>query len=92
MSDPRPTLRVEHEIHGRRRGRNAGVGWLLAGLVAIVFGLTVVKVTSLESIRQFETYDHVLRPQIVPGQGDGPAMSGDAAPEDAAAAAEEAGQ
>ncbi len=34
-----------HEIHTRRFGRNLGVGLLLAGFIAIIFGLTVVKVT-----------------------------------------------
>jgi len=60
------TIRVEHELHGRRRGRNTGVGLLLVGLVGIVFGLTVVKVLNLGDIRQFETFDHVARPQIEP--------------------------
>lgn len=64
----KPGLQVEHELHGRRKGRNTGVFFLLAGLVAIVFGLTVVKVLSLEDIREFETFDHVMRPQLVPGQ------------------------
>ncbi|TCS65617.1 hypothetical protein EDD52_10332 [Primorskyibacter sedentarius] len=35
----------QHEIHKRRFGRNLGVGLVLAALIAIVFGLTVVKVT-----------------------------------------------
>jgi hypothetical protein len=35
---------VEHELHRRRLGRNLGVGLLLAAFVALVFGLTVVKV------------------------------------------------
>jgi hypothetical protein len=38
-------IRVEHEVHRRRFGRNLGVGLLLAGFVALVFALTVVKVT-----------------------------------------------
>ncbi len=38
-------LKVEHEIHTRRYGRNLGVGVLLAGFVALVLALTVVKVT-----------------------------------------------
>lgn len=37
--------RPEHEIHHRRFGRNLGVGLLLIGFVALVFGLTIVKVT-----------------------------------------------
>ena len=59
-------IRVEHELHTRRRGRNTGVGLLLVGFIAIVFGLTVVKVLQLDDIRQFETFDHVARPQIIP--------------------------
>ena len=59
-------IRVEHEIHTRRKGRNIGVGLLLIGFIGIVFGLTVVKVLQLGDARQFETYDHVARPQIIP--------------------------
>ncbi len=57
---------VEHEIHTRRRGRNLGVGLLLVGFIGIVFGLTVVKVLQLQDIRAFETFDHVVRPQLLP--------------------------
>jgi len=35
----------EHELHQRRRGRNIGVALLLVSLIALVLGLTVVKVT-----------------------------------------------
>lgn len=35
-----------HELHRRRFGRNLGVGLILAGFIALVFGLTVVKVQS----------------------------------------------
>lgn len=59
-------MRVEHEIHGRRKNRNYGVLMLLLGFIAIVFGLTVVKVLQLGDLREFETFDHVVRPQIVP--------------------------
>lgn len=59
-------IRVEHELHGRRRGRNLGLLAVLVGLVAVVFGLTVVKVQTLGDIRQFESFDHAPRPQIVP--------------------------
>ncbi|MDH5453823.1 MAG: hypothetical protein OEX14_10770, partial [Paracoccaceae bacterium] len=38
----------DHELHTRRRGRNLGLGLVLVGFVAIVFGLTVVKVTNLQ--------------------------------------------
>ncbi len=61
-------IRVEHELHGRRRGRNLGLLAVLAGLVVIVFGLTVVKVQSLHDIRQFESFDHAPRPQLEPAE------------------------
>ncbi|MFV2053261.1 hypothetical protein [Aliiroseovarius sp. YM-037] len=38
----------EHEIHKRRSGRNTGVGIALAAFVAIIFGLTVVKVKVID--------------------------------------------
>lgn len=38
-------LRVEHEMHHRRFGRNLGLGVVLAAFVVLVFALTVVKVT-----------------------------------------------
>ena len=58
-------IQVEHEIHKRRRGRNMGIGLLLLAFIGIVFGLTVVKVLQLGDLRKFETFDHVVRPQIV---------------------------
>lgn len=39
------SLIKEHELHKRRRGRNFGLGLVLATFVAIVFGLTMVKVS-----------------------------------------------
>jgi hypothetical protein len=62
-------IRVEHELHTRRRGRNLGLLAVLVGMVVIVFGLTVVKVQSLHDIREFESFDHAPRPQIVPAEG-----------------------
>ncbi|MEL7100501.1 MAG: cytochrome C oxidase assembly protein [Pseudomonadota bacterium] len=38
-------LKVEHEIHERRRGRNHGVALILVSFVALILALTVVKVT-----------------------------------------------
>ncbi|WP_375228345.1 cytochrome C oxidase assembly protein [Roseobacter sp. S98] len=40
------SLRQEHEIHTRRRGRNVGVGLMLAGFVVLVLALTFTKVTN----------------------------------------------
>jgi hypothetical protein len=41
-------IKVEHEIHHRRFGRNLGVGVLLGGFVVMVFALTLVKVSNIE--------------------------------------------
>ena len=38
-------IRRDHELHLRRFGRNAGLGIVLLAFVAIVFGLTIVKVS-----------------------------------------------
>ncbi len=65
------TLHVEHEIHERRKGRNYGVGIILLAFIAIVFGLTVVKVLQLGDSAQFEKFDHVVRPQLIPEEGAG---------------------
>ena len=57
-------LKVEHELHRRRRGRNIGLLVVLIGLVGIVFGLTVVKVLNLGSLAEMERFDHVARPAL----------------------------
>ena len=36
-------MKVEHELHHRRLGRNVGLGLVLVAFVALVFGLTLVK-------------------------------------------------
>ncbi|WP_323007956.1 hypothetical protein [Pseudorhodobacter sp.] len=54
---------VEHELHKRRFGRNLGLGLVLLAFVALVFGLTVVKVTGLG---QLQGFDHVVRPELIP--------------------------
>lgn len=54
-------IRVLHEIHARRKSRNVGLGLVLAGFVAVVFGLTVVKVQTLGAT---EGFDHVVRPEL----------------------------
>lgn len=54
-------FRPDHEIHRRRFGRNFGLGLLLVGFVAIVFGLTIVKVSNGNMSQAF---DHVVRPEL----------------------------
>ncbi len=54
-------LKATHEIHNRRFSRNLGVGLTLTFLVAVVFGLTVVKVSRGEMAEKF---DHVARPAM----------------------------
>ena len=39
-------IRAEHEIHSRRKGRNVGVGLMLAGFVVLVLAIAFAKVTS----------------------------------------------
>ena len=38
-------FRPDHELHTRRFSRNIGLGLVLAAFVALIFGLTVVKIT-----------------------------------------------
>lgn len=44
-------LRREHEIHGRRRGLNVGVGLMLGAFVILVMVLTFVKITDTDFTR-----------------------------------------
>lgn len=41
-------IRAEHEIHGRRKTRNLGVGVMLAGFVVLIMALTFVKITQID--------------------------------------------
>ena len=56
-------LNTEHEIHRRRRSRNVGLGLVLLAFVALVFGLTVVKVQQGDLM---EAYDHQPRVSELP--------------------------
>jgi hypothetical protein len=59
-------IRAEHELHARRRSRNLGVGLTLLGFVALVFALSVVKISKSGPM---EGFDHVVRPHMTePGQ------------------------
>ncbi|WP_328590525.1 hypothetical protein [Frigidibacter oleivorans] len=53
----------DHELHRRRFGRNLGLGLVLAAFVALIFALTVVKVSQGDSL---QGYDHAPRPELVP--------------------------
>lgn len=57
-------FRPDHELNRRRFGRNLGLGLTLALFVAIVFGLTVAKVSRGEMAEKF---DHVARPAMTQG-------------------------
>jgi hypothetical protein len=52
-----------HELHTRRFSRNLGLGLVLVGFVALVFALTVVKVTRGDPMQAF---DHTYRPEMTP--------------------------
>ena len=39
------SFRAEHDLHKRRKGRNIGVGLMLAAFVVLVLALTFTKVT-----------------------------------------------
>lgn len=59
----------DHELHRRRFGRNLGVSLVLAAFIALVFGLTIAKVSGGGTIQAF---DHTYRPALDPavrGQG-----------------------
>jgi hypothetical protein len=55
-----------HEIFGRRRSRNVGVGLVLGAFALIVFAVSVVKLTDGPAV---EGYDHVVRPELLPEPG-----------------------
>jgi hypothetical protein len=50
-----------HELHTRRFSRNLGLGIVLGAFVALVFGLTIAKVSRGDPM---EAFDHVLRPEL----------------------------
>ncbi|MEM0948651.1 MAG: hypothetical protein AAGK37_14725 [Pseudomonadota bacterium] len=57
-------IRATHELHKRRFSRNLGVGLALVAFAAVMFGLTVVKVSETGPIQGF---DHVVRPELAVG-------------------------
>jgi len=42
------SIRVEHELHTRRRGRTLGIGLMLGAFVLLVMALTFVKITNID--------------------------------------------
>ncbi len=54
---------VEHELHKRRRSRNIGLLVVLLAFVALVFGLSVVKITQGDMM---QGYDHRPRASMLP--------------------------
>ncbi|MFT6676294.1 MAG: hypothetical protein ACJAVM_002497 [Sulfitobacter sp.] len=42
------SIRAEHELHNRRKGRNIGVGLMLGAFVILVMVLTFVKITQTD--------------------------------------------
>ncbi len=62
--------RVEHELHRRRRSRNIGLLLVLLGFVALIFGLSVVKITRGDMM---QGYDHRPRASVLPPDPNPPA-------------------
>lgn len=67
-------MQTEHDLHRRRRSRNVGLGLVLAGFVALVFGLTVVKVRQGDLM---EAYDHQPRVSVLPREEEPATASAD---------------
>jgi len=38
-------IHPEHELHTRRKGRNMAIGLILGGLVAMIFAVSIVKLS-----------------------------------------------
>ncbi len=58
-------IKATHDLHRRRLSRNVGVALTLVFFVAVMFGLTVVKVTSGDAMQGF---DHTVRPELMPAE------------------------
>ena len=58
-------LNPTHELHKRRFGRNVGLAVVLVGFVALVFALTVVKVTRGDPMK---AYDHRPSADFLPAE------------------------
>lgn len=58
-------LQTEHELHARRRSRNIGLLVVLLAFVALIFGLSVVKVQNGNGAA-LQGFDHKVRPALLP--------------------------
>lgn len=65
-------LRVEHEIHRRRASRNFGLLAVLILFAALVFGLTIAKVQSGDTMK---AWDHKVDNALLPENNGGPASA-----------------
>ena len=54
-------IKVTHDLHNRRYSRNVGVALSLVALIAIIIGLTVVKISRGDPMQGF---DHAVRPEL----------------------------
>jgi len=62
----------EHDLHRRRMGRNIGVAVTLAAFIALVFALTIAKVSGGGAIQGFDHTPRSLDPaRPVPPSGRG---------------------
>ena len=52
----------DHELHTRRKGRNLMLGGILVSFVALVFVITIVKLSQGQMI---EGFDHAVRPSLL---------------------------
>lgn len=81
-------LRPEHELHQRRRGRNMGLLAVLIAFAALVFGLTIAKISNGDMM---EGFDHQPRVSVLPRE-ETPATSAPDAATSSAVPAPEATQ
>ena len=55
-------IKPQHKIYGVKNSSNIGLGLILIGFVVLVFSVTIVKLSTGQSMQGF---DHVLRPEMV---------------------------
>ena len=55
-------IHPEHELHGRRKGRNMAIGLILTGMVAMIFAVSIVKLSQPQN-------EDIYAPNYVPASG-----------------------